>query len=181
TRLDVAQLHYLRLASHNWLRLDVMPDVSFKGEKFLRGEYRGEVPIPAVERQAGRLGDLIGTFWASVYVMSPRMALSLRRSNLTGWLSYAIAVKGGSWGGDGLCLLAMTGRYWPVYGLGAAFRGGLDPLGQYLDPADWDGSHMFIPSNRRSILVTSGAAAEIQSARLANLELEPAGLEPIMI
>ena len=70
----------------------------------------------------------------------------------------------------------MTGRSGPVPDGGTA---GLQPLGHYLDPREWDGSDLFRPGCEGTILVTARAVEAIRDAHLKNVVLQPAGLEPL--
>jgi len=179
TALDVTQLRVLALADHNWKRVDVAPSADLKGNDLLTGEYRGPLPLRAVVREEGAIGDLIGTFWASVFLMSHGLSKAFEDLRLSGWRSFPVSVQGDPDWHEDLTLLAVTGRSGPVYGAGGESRPGLDMIGQYLDPHEWDGSDVFLPTNRRSILVTGPAAKGIARFRFRNVDLQPAGLEPL--
>ena len=145
----------------------------------MRAEYRGPVPLPAAPRESGPRGDLVGTFWAHVFVMSPRMTRALEELRLSGWRSYPVQVQSDHRTDDSLALLAVTGRAGPIYGVGGESRPGMNPIGQYLDPEECDGSDIFLPANRHSIHLAGPAADRIARLGLRNVDLEPAGLEPV--
>jgi hypothetical protein len=179
SNLDVTQVRVLGLAHHNWMRVDVAPSDGVKGNELLSGEYRGPLPLTALVREAGPIGDLIGTFWANVFLMSDRLSKAMQELRLSGWRSLPVSVKGDPDLDNRLALLAVTGRAGPVYGAGGQTRPGVDAIGQYLDPGESDGSDVFLPANRRSILLTGAAAEKIARLGLRNVDLQPAGLEPL--
>ena len=49
----------------------------------------------------------------------------------------------------------------------------------FLDPLEWDGSDVFMPSNSGVVLLGARAAAVVRSARLRNVQLEPAHYERV--
>jgi hypothetical protein len=168
----------LHLRSHDWLRLDVLSGINESGARLLRGEYGGPLPLTGVVVQRGPVGDLIGTSWANLYVVTSRVVQVLEQSDLTGWMTYPVAVAAGMEEAVGVWLLAVSGRSGSVYGVGGAPRLDVDTLGQYLDPTEWDGSDLFVPANQQVILLTAQAAHALDAARLRNLVVDPAGLEP---
>ncbi len=175
TRLPVAELLKLKLASHDWLRLDILVPNSVDSRSLLSAEYRGALPLPAAVGQRGRLGDLVGTFWATVYLVSDRFKEVLEGAALSGWTTFPVAPRERL--ESGLWLLGVTGRCGPVYGVDGVARAGLDPVGQYLDPDEWDGADVFLPRNRNVVLLTPEAGRVLGRARLMNVDLEPGGLE----
>lgn len=179
SKLDVAQLRVLGLAHNNWSRLDVAPSVGVKGNELLSGEYLGPLPLAAVIRYRGTVGDLIGTYWANVFLVSDRLSKAMRKLRLSGWRTLPVSVKDEPDLDNRLALLVITGRAGPVYGACGQTRPGVDVIGQYLDPNEWDGSDLFLPANRRSILVAGPAAEKIARLGLRNVNLEPAGIEPL--
>lgn len=123
----------------------------------------------------GPLTDIVGTYWG-VYLMSDRMVSFLTEHRVSGWRPVPVEIESDLALGP-LWLLVITGTAGPIYGINEARRQGLPALGQYLDPAEWDGSDLFVPANTSEILVTSSCAELLKRARLRNLRLEPAGLE----
>ena len=179
SEVDVSQLRVLGLADHKWKRVDVALSADLKGADLVRGDYHGPLPLRAVVGEEGAVGDLIGTFWASVFLISNRLSKAFKDLRLSGWRSLPVSVKGDSNLLEDVAVLAVTGRAGPIYGAGGATRPDLDMIGQYLDPHEWDGSDLFLPRNRRSILVTGPAAKEIARFRFRNVDLRPAGIEPL--
>ena len=144
-------------------------------DRLLNAEYDGVLPIHATAEGQGKLGDMIGTFWPSLYVIGERLKDLLERNAITGWRLYE-AVFPGTPSPAAWWALGITGRAGRV-------RTGpetpLDPLGHFLDPQEWDGSDLFHPTNEGTILVTARAAQIFQETRLRNVLLEPAGLAPL--
>jgi hypothetical protein len=176
--LDVPALRKLTVRRYGGLRLDVLPGSTVDSDQLLRGEYQGSIPLPAVVVQEGPVGDLVGSSWAHVYAVTPRFLNTLEEAGVTGWSRLPIALEGTDRGTLDLWLLGVTGRSGPIYGVGGSPRLDVDSFGQYLDSAEWDGSDMFVPSNRRVILITGRAASKLERASLRNVALEPAGIEP---
>jgi hypothetical protein len=176
--LGVAELKQLQLRSHEWLRLDLEVGSNVRPAQLLRGENVGIAEISAAVKQSGPVGDLIGTFWATVYVITSRFRDALEKSEINGWRAHPITLRSPRQIDSEVSLLVVTGRAGPVFGAGGIVREDLDPVGQYLDINDWDGSEIFVPANRNVILLTERAAQALQAARLRNVVLEPAGFIP---
>src|SRR4029077_15279038 len=174
------QLRVLGLAHHNWKRVDVAPLEGVNGNELLSGEYRGQLPLIAVVREGGPVGDLVGTFWANVFLMSDRLSKAMQELRLSGWRSLPVSVKDDPDLDDRLALLAVTGRAGPVYGAGGQTRAAVDAIGQNLGPGEGDragaglaafanfvvrggwGVSPFSPrANGRSFFVTGPAAEKI--------------------
>jgi hypothetical protein len=175
--LDVTGLSKLKPRRQDWLRLDLRFPASVSATAVLTGTHGFPEPIPAVIARPGPPGDLIGTTWANVYAISERLKTVLEDAHLTGWVPYLLEVSSGELASRKVWLLTVRGRSGPVYGVDGAHRDGLETLGQYLDPKEWDGSDLFVPSNRNVILIARQAAETLEAAHLSNLELDPAGLE----
>ena len=177
SRLSVADLRTLRLRSYDWLRVRLSLPTRSDHDRLLEAGYDGSVPIDALVKQGGKVGDLVGTLWPSLYLMNDRFMRVLEQNAITGWHGYKTVVKGRisptAW-----WILGVAGRAGPVQTGATGGSRGLDPLGHYLDPREWDGSDLFHPANEGTILVTPRAAEAIRDARLKNVLLEPGGLEP---
>jgi hypothetical protein len=146
-------------------------------DRLLDAEYDETVPIRVLVDQKGRVGDLVGTLWPSLYLIGDRFKKVLEQNAITGWRGYGTVSEDmpptGTW-----WILGVAGRAGPVRTGEKGVPPGLDPMEQYLDPREWDGSDLFHPANEGTILVTSRAAQAIDDAHLKNVLLEPRGLEP---
>jgi hypothetical protein len=128
--------------------------------------------------QRGRHGDLIGFGWGGVYLMSDSLRTFLEGSGFTGWFAQAVQIESDLFDGP-IWLLGVSGRSGPTYSAARNPLPGLPPLGEFLDPSDWDGSDFFCPGNWAGFLVTGRAAAALRNARLRNLQMECGSLEPL--
>jgi hypothetical protein len=122
-------------------------DPDRKGE-LIAGAYRGPLPISAVIVQAGRRRDVVGTYLSNVLAISPRFRNVLIESELTGWLTYELRIRGQSFS-EPLWLLGATGQP--------------------------DGADFFRTDTSTGIFASAAAVAELRCARLSNLLLEPVG------
>ncbi len=141
-----------------------------------------EILTQASGKVVGRVGargpvtDIIGTYWGSPRLMSDRLVSWLTDHNVTGWRAVPVEIENEPALGP-LWLLVVTGRAGPVYGVDEKYREGLPAFGYFLDPAEWDGSDLFVPANTSEVLVTAPCADLLKKARFRNLRLEPASLE----
>ena len=178
SELSVPSLRTLRLRSHDWLRLRLSLPTADDHDRLLDATYQGGTPIRASIEQPGKVGDLAGTLWPSLYAMGDNFRQTLERNQLSGWRAYELISEmppapGGWW------VLGVLGRAGPIRSGAAAVPPGRDPLGHYLDPREWDGSDFFHPAGEGTILVTPRAFQALERARLKNVLLQPAGLEPL--
>jgi hypothetical protein len=133
-------------------------------------------PLRGEARQTGPIRDLVGTYDGVLYLISPAFAMALRAYGAKGWDAVPVDIPGVR--GE-LSLLVGTGRVGPVlYATERAPIGG-SKVGAFLGRKRWDGSDLFVPDNENVILVTDRLAEHLRRSRLANLELEPAGLEAL--
>jgi hypothetical protein len=176
SRLSVGEVRRLGLRSYDWLRVRLDLPVRSDNDRLLDAVYDGPVPIDALVEHDGKVGDLVGTLWAALFLMSNRFVQVLEQNAITGWRGYDSVMKGRgpttAWR-----ILGVTGRSGPVR-TPTGGTAGLQPLGHYLDPQEWDGSDLFHPGSEGTILVTARAAEALEEAHLKNVVLEPAGLEP---
>jgi hypothetical protein len=165
----------LRLRSHDWLLLQLDLTTPNQHDELAGGTFAGALPIKAHVGQAGKVGDLIGTFWPSLYVVTERFRKFIAGAQLTGWHAYPLDRTGPDLQPP-LWVLGISGRSGPVFKGDAARQRGWYEIGHYLDPSQWDGSDMFRPSNEGTPLLTARAAKTISDVGLRNVALEPAGL-----
>jgi hypothetical protein len=179
--LDVRQVHTLQLRSHRWMRIDLLGLESTPPRDILTGKLADD-RLVGVVRQHGRLGDLVGTFWAAVFLVSERLREVLRAGGVSGWTTRPVVVEGAdAVNAVSLHLLCVHGRCGPVIERADSTSSKTGGVGQYLDPGEWDGSDVFVAANHNAILLSDRGADVIRRARLSNVEVSPAGLEPLPI
>ncbi len=179
--LDVRQVHVLELRSHNWMRIDLPGLEGVASRDILTGKLAGG-PIVGVVQQHGRFGDLVGTFWAAVFLISERLREVMRAGDVTGWTTRPVMVEAtGTIGVQPLYLLCVHGRCGPVVVPSNSMGFETGGVGHYLDPRKWDKSDIFLASNHDAILLSGRGADIIRGARVSNVEVSPAGLEPLDI
>jgi hypothetical protein len=132
-------------------------------------------PLTGTARRQGRAGDLVGTYWAGVYLVSERFRASVAELGASGWSTTPIHVPGVD---VPLSLLSITGKCGPLVGAGGEQTEGT-ALGTFIDPQLWDGSDFFLASNNNSTFVIGSVANAIQRMGLANVAFEPAGLQAL--
>ncbi len=174
--LSVADVRKLRLRSHDWLRIRLLLPTLADHDRLLDGIYEGALPIHGRIDQKGKVGDLVGTFWAGLYLISERSKKLLEETKITGWRAYPTICEGLVSQGA-LWVLGITDGAGPVRTARGIVPSDRDTPGQYLDPRDWDGSDLFHPVHDGTSLVAARAADVIEGAHLKNVLLEPGGLE----
>jgi hypothetical protein len=173
-RLDVAGIRILRERSSKGLRFDLgAPDV--EAQSLIRGEVRGDQLVARALRE-GPPRDLVGTYWANIYVISIAFRDWLESSQLTGWLALPITVEGSA-PRPTYHLLAASGRCGPVTGSGRAVGPDMVAPGAFLEPSTWDGADFFVPENLVGIHLTSACADRLEMSGLSNVATESAGIE----
>ena len=173
-RLEVTDVRRLVGGSYGGLRVSLTGEgITARG--LLTGEFGGQ-PLVGVVRRPGRPRDLVGTFWAGVYLVSEHFRRSLIDLGASGWFATPVQVEGVQ---SQLWLLSISGRCGPLFGVGGdPYPSGPD-VGTFIDPARWDGADFFMADNNNSIHVVGSTAERIHELRLSNVVLESAGLEPI--
>jgi len=61
--------------------------------RLVRGVYSGHLPFPAAALKRGRIGNLIGATWASLYIISDRFGQFLEAMRFTGWRTFPAVVQ----------------------------------------------------------------------------------------
>jgi len=173
--LDVSGLHTLGVKRFDGLRVEV--SVLAKTEaQILRGDVR-EHEIEVALGNPGRERDLVGTYYAAVFLASAHMRDTLTRLSIGGWTWLRVPDSLGLSQPYGI--LAVTGRSGPAYGHGGLDAPVIPALGSFLDPKEWDGSDIFVASNNNTIFVTRRAADEIRVQQLSNLDLRLSAFEEL--
>jgi len=143
------------------------PSRALRGE-LTSGSLRGEA------RQRGPVRDLVGTYDAILFLISPAFAMALDAFGTKGWGAIPVDIPGVD---NGLSLLVGTGRVGPIIRASEDAPVGDYKFGRFLGTERWDGTDLFVPDNENVILVTDNLAAHLRRSHLSNLELEPAGIE----
>jgi len=173
-RLEVTDIRRLEGRSLGGLRVSLTGE-GITARRLLTGDLGGQ-PLVGVVRQPGRPGDLVGTYWAGVYLVSEHFRRSISDLGASGWFTTPVQVKGVQ---SQLWLLSISGRCGPLFGVGGdPYPSGPD-VGTFIDPARWDGADFFMADNNNSIHVVGSTAERIHELRLSNVVLESAGLEPV--
>jgi hypothetical protein len=174
TGLEVADIRVLVSASYRGLRVSLR-GAGITARGLLTGDFGGQ-PLVGVVHQPGRPRDLVGTYWAGVYLVSERFRRSMSDLGATGWFTTPVHVEGVP---SQLWLLSISGRCGPLFGVGGdPYPSGPD-VGTFIDPARWDGADFFMADNNNSIHVVGSMAEGINELRLSNVVFESAGLEPV--
>lgn len=173
-RPEVTDIRLLVGRSLGGLRVSLTGE-GISARRLLTGDLVGQ-PLVGVVRQSGRPCDLVGTYWAGVYLVSEHFRRSMSDLGASGWFTTPVQVEGVP---SKLWLLSISGRCGPLFGVGGdPYPGGPD-VGTFIDPAGWDGADLFMPDNNNSIHVVGSTAERIHELRLSNVVFESAGLEPV--
>lgn len=133
-----------------------------RSEDVLRGRAVPRDVVRAVD--PGRpIGDLIGTYWVALFLLSERFVGVLHAAGLSGFTVSPVRTDGSPEIAT-LLLLQVTGECGPVIDTGD---------GQALDLSTWDGSDFFAPPYGNRFYLSDRAADVIQRARLRNVEIVP--------
>jgi hypothetical protein len=154
--LDVSEIRRLASRSFDGLRVSIAGEgITARG--LLTGDFGGR-PLVGTVRQSGPPQDLVGTYWAGVYLISDHFHQSLRDVGASGWFSTPVQVEGVQWQ---LWPLSISGRCGPMFGVGGDPYPGIPGIGSFIDPARWDGSDFFMADNNNEILVVSATAKRL--------------------
>ena len=173
--LDVTRVRSIQARGHRGLRVDLRTNHP------PRNLVRGMVPESeffGVVHEKGELADLVSTFWAAVFLLSDRFRDALEQHQLSGWGTVPVSITGLA-SVKTLWLLTVSGTCGRLYGVDGDPVPGVR-VGNFLDPAQWDGSDLFVAENHNAIFVTPRCADILQAIGLANLELRQEGLEPLI-
>jgi hypothetical protein len=174
SKLEPERLWRITERSTAGLRVSVLgsvPDPS----RALRGELTSG-SLLGEARQAGPVRDLVGTYDAFLFLISPAFSMALGAFGAKGWGAIPVDIPGAD---KELSLLVGTGRVGPIIRASEDAPVGDYKFGRFLGTERWDGSDLFVPDNENVILVTDDLAAHLRQSQLSNLELESAGLEAL--
>jgi hypothetical protein len=170
-RLDLSRVWKLSadVGGADWLQIDLNVPSKSDATELLRGQWLPDQPLLAIPSLGSRLGDLVGTGWAGLYLASSTFQAALKR--FSGWKTYAIDPVGTAERLKGFDGLAITGRFGPIDEIweDPAISG---RFGMYVDPETWDGSDVFIAGNRTGIYVIEAVADALAERELTNVVLE---------
>ena len=154
-----------------------------KGEdQVLAGDYT-DVDLPLwFKRKYGRKwGDLVGTGWVSLYLISDRLKTALEDNGLSGWQTFPVEViEKGNTRIRGYHGLSILGRCGPTdHSKGEIIEKQLVPSGPmtryvkglHIGLDEWDGKDFFLPEGRKAIIITNKAATALKVGNFENLEL----------
>lgn len=173
--LDVAMIRTIQARGQVGLRIDLR--TNHTARNLVRGMFT-ESGFLGVVRETDELTDLVCTFWSAVFLLSDRFRDALEHYGLSGRRTVPVSIAGLK-SRKTLWLLTVSGTCGRLYGVDG------DPLpgmrvGNFLDPAQWDGSDIFVTENHNAIFVTQRCAEILQTIGLSNLELREEGLEPLI-
>jgi len=164
---SIEGLSSLDISDYSFMRIDLLGIDRYGGRAALVGEVEFPAGLEANAPSGGRLGDIFGTFWVELFLVTDRFLEVLRSEQLSGFKSVRVTVSGNSVVPP-VSMLQVLGRCGPVSSEG---------IGRALDPRTLDGSDIFVPANESTILLSAKAGAVLSSAGLRNVEITPAGLE----
>jgi hypothetical protein len=100
-------------ASYRGLRVSLR-GAGITARGLLTGDLGGQ-PLVGVVHQPGRPRDLVGTYWAGVYLVSERFRRCMSDLGASGWFTTPVQVEGVQ---SQLWLLSISGRCGPLFGVG---------------------------------------------------------------
>jgi hypothetical protein len=171
SRLDLSRVWKLNadVGGPDWLQIDLSIPAKSDAMGLFRGEWLPGEPLLAIPSLGSRVGDLVGTGWAGLYLASSTFQAALKR--FSGWKTFAIEPVRAAERMNGFDGLAITGRFGPINEIweDPAISG---RFGMYVDPETWDGSDVFTARNRTGIYVTEAVADALAERDLTNVLLE---------
>jgi hypothetical protein len=154
-------------ADLSWLRIGLPGLADFDEYEVLTDQV--EIGFVDAKIESGkRLGDIIGTTWPMLYIISNSFVAVLNEWDLSGWRTLPVHLQGGP--GVPLFLLQVTGQCGPIVRPA-------NNIGSMIDPDSLDGSDFFVPANRGEILLSPRAGNLLSRSSLRNIEVLNAGLE----
>jgi hypothetical protein len=102
----------LDLQDHRWARVDIGDLGGADPHRVLVGSVDPEIGRGHAD-PTGKVGDLIGTYWAALFLISRAFVKLLTVSGLTGWRITPVPVEGNPAIAD-VCLLQVVGSCGPI-------------------------------------------------------------------
>jgi uncharacterized protein DUF1629 len=176
----------------------VSSDASVDPYALVRAEYRPTRPIVFRHSLGQVIGDVIGTGFGVLFLVSDRFVETLKRGSFTGWTTFPVEVRAKDEDTiPGYHVFAVTGRCGRIDRsrgerviVPPSSSGGAPVAavrGVYCDESAWDGSDVFVPQadgEKRPayVFVTNSVKEAIEEAGLTNVSLQKAtDVEQIMI
>jgi len=133
-------------------------------------------PIEVIKEGGEQLYDVVWTGYAFFFLVAGRVVETLEASKLTGWNAHPVISS--NFGSSAYWWLSVSGRCGPAtFGAGIRrFPTGAARVSQGLsfDLRSWDGSDVFMPSDRSAwVLISVPAAEALQRLPLTNADLVP--------
>jgi hypothetical protein len=174
------------LVSGRWrapYHFDFVAEPDFDPTELTLGERHPTAPL-CLRRMSGSVpGDLMGTTFATVNLVSDRLVAVLRSVAQTGWSLFPAELRlRGDQPLTGYHGLSITGRTGPIKD-DLALDTMLPPLvpggeavagtrGWCFEPETWDGSDVFTPEGSAAFCVTEPVADVLRVSELTGLRLE---------
>lgn len=146
--------------SFEWARVDIGPLSGFSAREVLAGDVEPLLPVVNAEAR-GKIGDLIGTGYATIYLVTPMFIAVVDAAGLTGCKFLPIEVVVNDDMPD-LFLLQVLGRCGPIVEVGPERQIGIE---------SWDGSDFFLAEKYLATFVSPRAGEVLRKARLRNVEV----------
>lgn len=149
----------------------------------LRGNVVLTEPMKFVRSMGSRLGDIISTELAVIWLVSDRIVELFQREGITGWKTYPVEVTGkGGVPVTGYHGFAVTGRCGPIDPRRSVLKtlpplvpGGEERrvrLGLYFDMDTWDGSDIFVATNNNRVIVVERVKELLERNNIRGCEFD---------
>lgn len=149
----------------------------------LRGNVVLTEPMKFVRSMGIRLGDIISTELAVIWLVSDKIVELFQREGITGWKTYPVELTGkGGVPVTGYHGLAVTGRCGPIDPRRSVLKtlpplvpGGEERrvrLGLYFDMDTWDGSDIFVATNNNRVIVVERVKELLERNNIRGCEFD---------
>lgn len=154
----------LSVKSLRWAQVDI-GDLTVDPSQLLT--VRG-APCPSrgIADPKGRFGDIIGTYYGSLFVVTASFRETIEAAGLSGWGLLHLDIEGNESLKEGW-LLQVFGVCGPMRMLGS--------FEYEVDLEGWDGADFFVPAGSSGILLSPHAREILSGARLRNVGTELRG------
>lgn len=180
----------MQFASLFWLRSAFLPDAlhvepthQVDGKALFLGSTQSTEPVTFAAMEGSIAYDWIGTTFGTPLV-SERFVAILQKHRFTGWDTYQVRVSTETGARiQGFHGLRVKARCGPVDKSKSALvevppavptgKSRQALRGLYFDLHSWDGSHLFVPSNTRHLIVVESVKEALEEASITNIEFDP--------